>query len=218
MGRYSFRTLGLYMPCTARNSDFSQLVVVLILVSRTASLNQRRLIWVVHKFRRTMETSGVSDHGKVGTMMAPSVVLSWNSVAREVLRDAVSLAASDGRDAVWSGDLLRALLGKPELFVPLCDLETVRSMQEAAKQLAGRETYFAPVERDGPRLSNESKRIAAYAAEEADATGSALVAPQHLLIGFLREETMAATGVLLGGGLSVEGLRRAVGGSGAETR
>ena len=218
MGRYSFRTLGLYMPCTARISDFSQLVVVLILVSRRPASTRGNLSGLFANSVGQWETSGVSDHGKVGTMMAPSVFLSWNSVAREVLRDAVSLAASDGRDAVWSGDLLRALLGKPELFVPLCDLETVRSMQEAAKQLAGRETYFAPVERDGPRLSNESKRIAAYAAEEADATGSALVAPQHLLIGFLREEPMAATGVLLGGGLSVEGLRRAVGGSGGETR
>ena len=62
-------------------------------------------------------------------------------------------------------------------------------------------------------LSNESRRILAYAAEEAKRLNTDHIGPEHLLLGMLREETSTAAQVLYQHGLNLnivqEGLARA---------
>ncbi len=56
-------------------------------------------------------------------------------------------------------------------------------------------------------LSNESKRVLAYAAEEADRAGIRHIGPEHLLLGLLRENASFAAGLLHDHGLEVGKLR-----------
>src|SRR5262249_32752654 len=56
-------------------------------------------------------------------------------------------------------------------------------------------------------LSNESKRILAYAAEETERLRSDHIGPEHLLLGMLREEKSVAAQVLYGRGLKLAVVR-----------
>jgi Clp amino terminal domain, pathogenicity island component/NTF2 fold immunity protein len=59
-------------------------------------------------------------------------------------------------------------------------------------------------------LSNESRRILGYAAEEAERLKSPQIGPEHLLLGILREEESAAAQVLSGRGLKLNVVREEV--------
>jgi ATP-dependent Clp protease ATP-binding subunit ClpC len=56
-------------------------------------------------------------------------------------------------------------------------------------------------------LSNESRRILAYAAEEAKRLNTDHIGPEHLLLGMLREETSTAAQVLYQHGLNLNIVR-----------
>jgi ATP-dependent Clp protease ATP-binding subunit ClpC len=56
-------------------------------------------------------------------------------------------------------------------------------------------------------LSNESKRVLAYAAEEAERLGHKHIGTEHLLLGLMREEKCFAAGLLERRGLKLETLR-----------
>ena len=57
-------------------------------------------------------------------------------------------------------------------------------------------------------LSSESKRALAYAAEEAGGINAKQIAPEHLLLGLLREEKCFAAEILRQRGLTVDRVRR----------
>ncbi len=57
-------------------------------------------------------------------------------------------------------------------------------------------------------LSNESKRILAYAAEEAERAGHKHIGTEHLLCGVLREEGCFAAGLIKKHGVTLEAVRK----------
>jgi len=59
-------------------------------------------------------------------------------------------------------------------------------------------------------LSNESKRVLAYAAEEAERMENRHIGPEHLLLGLLREENGVAGNLLTERGLEIENVREAL--------
>lgn len=67
-------------------------------------------------------------------------------------------------------------------------------------------------------LSNESKRVIQFSAEEADALLDQHIGTEHLLLGLLREKRSRAAGMLGRGGLELENLRREIRGIPRETR
>lgn len=60
-------------------------------------------------------------------------------------------------------------------------------------------------------LSNESKRVLSYAAEEADRLGHRHIGTEHLLLGLLREENCFAAEILRQHGLELDQLRQRLG-------
>jgi ATP-dependent Clp protease ATP-binding subunit ClpC len=60
-------------------------------------------------------------------------------------------------------------------------------------------------------LSNESKRVLAYAAEEAERMSNKHIGPEHLLLGLLREENCFAAALLTERGLQVDAVREDLG-------
>lgn len=59
-------------------------------------------------------------------------------------------------------------------------------------------------------LSHPSKRILAYAAEEAERLANKHIGPEHLLLGMLREDESQVAKILKKHGLSIEELRRKI--------
>jgi hypothetical protein len=59
-------------------------------------------------------------------------------------------------------------------------------------------------------LSNESKRILAYAAEEADSLGHKHIGTEHLLLGILREESCSAAQLLHQQGFELDRARKSI--------
>src|SRR6202008_1510562 len=80
--------------------------------------------------------------------------------------------------------------------------ESVRSQVEA--HTTKREKVSTSV--DLP-LSNESKRVLAYAAEEAERLGHKHIGTEHLLLGLLREEKCFASEILQERGLKLAQIR-----------
>jgi Clp amino terminal domain, pathogenicity island component/Putative restriction endonuclease len=66
-------------------------------------------------------------------------------------------------------------------------------------------------------LSHESKRVLAYAAEEADKLKQAHIGPEHMLLGLLREEKSLAANLLQERGLSIERVREDLAAGGADS-
>jgi ATP-dependent Clp protease ATP-binding subunit ClpA len=66
-----------------------------------------------------------------------------------------------------------------------------------------------PTSADLP-VSNEGKRILAYAGEESDRLAHYVIDTDHLLLGILRESTSLAAGVLVEMGIHLEALRESV--------
>lgn len=56
-------------------------------------------------------------------------------------------------------------------------------------------------------LSNESKRVLAYTAEEAETLGHSGIEPEHLLLGLLREKNSMAAKMLIGTGVALQEAR-----------
>jgi len=82
------------------------------------------------------------------------------------------------------------------------------SIRPQIETLAGRNKP-SPTSVDLP-LSNESKRVLAYAAEEAERMESPHIGPEHLFLGLLREENGLAANLLRERGLEIDNLREAL--------
>jgi hypothetical protein len=76
--------------------------------------------------------------------------------------------------------------------------------QEAQVRIPKREKVATSI--DLP-LSNESKRILAYAAEEAERLGHRHIGTEHLFLGILREQNCGAAQILNGHGLQLDTIR-----------
>jgi len=66
-------------------------------------------------------------------------------------------------------------------------------------------------------LSDESKRVLAYSAEEAEKLKQVYIGPEHLLLGLLREEGSLAANLLQERGLTIEGIRADLASGGADS-
>src|SRR5436190_7310615 len=82
------------------------------------------------------------------------------------------------------------------------------SIESIRKEIEGRTTIREKVSTsiDLP-LSNECKRILAYAAEEAERLNHRFIGTEHLLLGILREEKCVAAKILFDFGLRLNAIR-----------
>ena len=98
--------------------------------------------------------------------------------------------------------LLREPANRANVLFQLCDKfpNDAKSQSALAK---------FPDPHDVP-LTNESKRILAYAAEEADRINSYAIGTEHLLLGILREKGSAAARKLVDHGIKLTEARRVV--------
>ncbi len=86
--------------------------------------------------------------------------------------------------------------------------ETAESIRDQIERKADRGKPF-PTSVDIP-ISNESKRVLAYAAEESRRVGHRHIGPEHLLLGLLREEGSMAAVLLKENGIELEEMRKEV--------
>jgi len=129
----------------------------------------------------------------------------YTESARRVVFFARYEVSQLGGTAIESEHLLLGLLRDGAVFSRF--LPDARS-NDLREEIIGRMTAKEKVatEVDLP-LSNESRRILAYAAEEAERLNSPEIGPEHLLLGMLREEKSVAAEVLSGRGLKLNVIR-----------
>jgi len=136
----------------------------------------------------------------------------YNEKARRTIFFARYEASRFGSPEIGSEHLLLGLLreGKASLNVilGLSDLDAIHSQIEAAS--TWRES--TPTSVDLP-LSEESKRILAYGAEEAMRLSQKHIGIEHLLLGILREEKCIAAKILIEGGLKLDRARKLIAGA-----
>jgi ATP-dependent Clp protease ATP-binding subunit ClpA len=89
------------------------------------------------------------------------------------------------------------------------DASAVESIRNDIEQRSKRGPKV-PTSVDLP-LSEECKRILAYAAEEANQLAQRFIGTEHLLLGILREEKCGAAEVLVGRGLRLDAVREELG-------
>jgi len=119
-------------------------------------------------------------------------------------------AAQFGRPYIETEHLLLGLLREDKRlnrrFLPPSALDSIRL--EIEKTTVTREKGSTSV--DLP-LSNESKRVLAYASEEAERLNHQHIGTEHLLLGLLREEKSVAARALQTCGLTLEKVREELG-------
>jgi ATP-dependent Clp protease ATP-binding subunit ClpC len=116
--------------------------------------------------------------------------------SRRVIFFARYEAAQFGSDAIEPHHLLLGLLREARSVVP----ERLRDAYAHGELQARFEREFPPGAKtstsvDVP-LSQASKRVLAYAAEECDRLAHRYIGPEHLLLGLMRESDTAAAAVL----------------------
>src|SRR5690348_7298289 len=100
--------------------------------------------------------------------------------------------------------LFRENYGRLKHLLPPASAETIRAeIDNASSELRPK----APGGRELP-LSNECKRVLAYAAEEAERLADKHIGTEHLLLGLLRENKCFAAQILMRRGVVLEKLRQ----------
>jgi ATP-dependent Clp protease ATP-binding subunit ClpC len=131
----------------------------------------------------------------------------YTEKARRVIFFARYEASQFGSPNIETEHLLLGLL-REDKALTIRFLRSHVSVESIRKQIEGntaiREKVSTSV--DLP-LSNECKRILAYAAEEAERLGHKHIGTEHLLLGLLREEKCFAAAILLERGLKLEAIR-----------
>ncbi len=116
-------------------------------------------------------------------------------------------ASQSGSPYVETEHLLLGLLREDRALTNRF-LHSHASVESIRKQIEGhttiREKISASVD---PPLSNESKRVLAYAAEEAERLSHRHIGTEHLLLGLLREEKCLAAEILHERGLKLSAIR-----------
>ena len=131
----------------------------------------------------------------------------YTEKARRVIFFARYEASQFGQPYIETEHILLGLLREDKALTnrflrTLGAVESVRRQIE--KHVAIREKISTSV--DLP-LSNESKRVLAHAAEEAERLGHKHIGTEHLLLGLLREENSFAAEILKGRGIELTGVR-----------
>lgn len=134
--------------------------------------------------------------------------------ARRTIFFGRSEAIERGSAFIESDHILLALLRDAWLNGNLLNDISVAELRDEFPVLKGEESSAAP---DVP-LSNESKRVLSYAAEEADVLLDPHIGNEHLLLGLLREKSCSAARMLTQRGLGLESLRSRIKGIPRETR
>jgi ATP-dependent Clp protease ATP-binding subunit ClpC len=133
----------------------------------------------------------------------------YNEKARRVIFFARYEASQLGASQIEAEHILLGLIREDRKlairFLPHrhVDVESIR------KEIEGHTIARGPISTsiDLP-LSNESKRVLTFAAEESDKLGHRYIGTEHLLLGLLREENSIAGKILLGLGLRISDMRQ----------
>ena len=134
----------------------------------------------------------------------------YTEKARRVIFFARYEASQFGSPYIETEHLLLGLLREDKALTNRF-LRSHASVESIRKQIEGHTTIREKVSTsvDLP-LSNECKRVLAYAAEEAERLSHKHIGTEHLLLGLLREEKCFATEILHERGLRLEGRSRSV--------
>jgi hypothetical protein len=154
-----------------------------------------------------------SSLGSLFVLTFLSVFERFTGKARRVIFFSRYEASQFGSPYIETEHILLGLLREDkaltrEFLRRQCTAESIRSKIEEHTVI--REKVSTAV--DLP-LSNESKRVLGYAAEEADSLGHKHIGTEHLLLGTLREEQSFAAVILHECGLSIDGVRDRLSGS-----
>jgi hypothetical protein len=127
--------------------------------------------------------------------------------ARRVIFFARYEASKASSATIETGHLLLGLLRENKNLINrfLRDVLSIESIREEIEQRSTRGKNVSTS--INLPLSDECKRIVAYAAEEADRLHHRFIGTEHLLLGILREEKCVAAEVLVGRGLSLNVVR-----------
>jgi ATP-dependent Clp protease ATP-binding subunit ClpC len=133
----------------------------------------------------------------------------YNEKARRVIFFARFEASQLGATQIEAEHILLSLIREDRKlairFLPgrHADLESIR------KEIEGHTIARSPISTDiDLPLSNESKRVLAFAAEESEELGHRHIGTEHLLLGLLREEDSMAGKILLGLGLRISDMQQ----------
>ena len=132
----------------------------------------------------------------------------YSPKARRVLFHARYEASIFGSPYIEAEHLLLAFLVENKALMGRI-LRAEASKESFRKQIEAQVVRHEPIPTsvDLP-LSDELKRVMAYAAEEADRLRHKQVGPEHLLLGLLREEQSPSSALLRENGLEVHAMRR----------
>jgi len=134
----------------------------------------------------------------------------YTEAARRVVFKARYEAAKCGSPFIETEHLLLGLLHEDhKLALRLFGTEEAIAALEA--QILSPETAASSTSADLP-LSHVSKRVLVYGAEEAERMRHRHIGPEHLLLGFLREEGSRAAQALREAGLELSVVREQIGG------
>lgn len=173
---------------------------------------EERLRRAYREIEETLTDEGIDfeDLGQDGT--AEDRFAPYTFTAYRLIFFAKGAAARLGSPAVETEHLLLAVLKEEEhfnLFLPLAPSREaiLRKIEEhTAVRKPGALRVKPSALFDWP-LSDECKRILDYANEEATLLGSKRVAPEHLLLGMLREQGSYAARILRQHGAELERIR-----------
>src|SRR5450755_4287327 len=134
----------------------------------------------------------------------------YTEKARRVIFFARYEASQFGSPYIETEHLLLGLLREDKALTNRF-LRSHASVESIRKQIEGHTTIREQVSTsvDLP-LSNESKRVPAYAAEEAEQLSHKHIGTEHLLLGLLREHEFAAASILQDIGIALDKAREMV--------
>lgn len=125
----------------------------------------------------------------------------YTQKARRVLLFARENASKSGAVNIESPHLLLGILRETPSVI---HDQFPQKLEEIKSELAAPELKGVKVSEEALLLSNECKRILAYAAEEAERLAHRHIGTEHLFLGVLREEKCLAAQVLRSHGIRVE--------------
>ncbi len=130
----------------------------------------------------------------------------YTEKARRVIFFARYEAAQFGSPYIESEHLLLGLLREDKVLTNRF-LRSRASVESIRKQIEGHATIREKLGNADLPLSNESKRVLAYAAEESERLSAKHIGTEHLLLGLFREEKCFAAQILIEHGLKLSVVR-----------
>ncbi len=141
----------------------------------------------------------------------------YTEKARRVIFFARYEASQLGSRSIETEHVLLGLLREDKVlanrFFPRADAAVDKIRKQIEGQAAAQDKVSTSVELP---LSDESKRVLNWAAEEAERLLSSYIGTEHILLGLLREEKSEAAGILHEKGLRLSRVREELAGTGTE--